>query len=168
MQLRWNRSGRDPWVWAQFAALGVILVVIPWVAWTSDASGPLGWLLRHDGVARMLGMIPALGGVGVILAAAGSLGRNLTPATTPVPDGELIAHGLYARVRHPMYSGIILVYWGLAWSGSNWRLGLLVGALSWLFFDRKASTEEAKLRLRYSGYTAYAARVPKLIPRIGG
>ncbi len=165
--MKWNHSGRDPWVWAQFAGLGVVLIVVPWLAWTTGGSGLLTVLLRHDGLTRLAGLAPALAGTTLMLASARSLGRNLTPTTTPVPEGELIAHGLYARVRHPMYSGLILLYWGLGWIGSNWRFGLLIGLFSWLFFDRKASVEERKLLERYPGYAAYAGAVPKLVPRLG-
>jgi protein-S-isoprenylcysteine O-methyltransferase Ste14 len=153
-------------VWAQFAGLGFVLGVVPWLAWRGDGQGRIEAFLQHDGPIRYVGLLPAFAGAALMLASAGHLGRNLTPATTPVPRGELVVHGLYAWVRHPIYTGLILLYWGLAWSGSNWRLGILTGLGAWAFFDRKASVEEAKLRVRFPEYSGYAARVPKLMPRL--
>ena len=38
-----------------------------------------------------------------------ALGAALTPLPYPEPDGGLVTDGVYARVRHPIYGGVILV-----------------------------------------------------------
>jgi protein-S-isoprenylcysteine O-methyltransferase Ste14 len=157
---------RDPWVWGQFTLIGLVVFGIPWLAATADPAGPLAWLTGRASWARFAGVpLLLLGGLLMLLSAL-HLGRNLTPATTPIDGGEMVERGLYAHVRHPMYAGLILVLWGLAWTGSNWRMGLVVAVASLLYFDRKAATEERKLVVRYPGYAAYITRVPKLIPRL--
>jgi protein-S-isoprenylcysteine O-methyltransferase Ste14 len=161
-------SIRDPWVWGQLTLIVLVLFGVPWLATNPDRSGTLSWLTTRDTAWRFAGLAPLLLGGLVMLLSALHLGRNLTPATTPINDGALVERGLYAHVRHPMYAGLILVLWGLAWIGSNWRMGLLAAVISLLYFDRKAATEEGKLVLRYPGYAAYMKRVPKLIPRLGG
>lgn len=157
----------DPWVWGQFLLIALVLFGIPWVATTADPAGPLGWLVAPAPVARLAGLLPLLAGAALMLLSALHLGRNLTPATTPIADGEMIERGVYAHVRHPMYAGLILVLWGTAWLGGNWRMGLLTALVALLYFDRKAAAEERKLVLRYPGYSGYMKRVPKLIPGLG-
>jgi protein-S-isoprenylcysteine O-methyltransferase Ste14 len=161
-------SVRDLWVWGQFTLIALVLFGVPWLATNAAHSGALSWLTTRDPTWRFAGVAPLLLGGLVMLLSALNLGRNLTPATTPISDGEMVERGLYAHVRHPMYAGLILLLWGLAWIGSNWRMGLLVAVISLGYFDRKAATEEGKLVLRYPGYPAYMRRVPKLIPRLGG
>ncbi len=155
---------RDPWVWGQFTLVALVVFGIPWLAATADPAGPFAWLTIRASSARFAGIVPLLLGGLLMLLAALHLGRNLTPATTPIEGGHLVERGVYTQVRHPMYAGLILVLWGIAWIGSNWRMGLLVAVVSLGYFDRKAATEERKLQTRYPGYAAYIRRVPKLIP----
>jgi len=162
--MRLDNAFRDPWVWGQFILIALVVFGVPWLAANSDSAGPLAWLTARASSARFAGVpVLLLGGLLMLLSAL-HLGRNLTPATTPIDDGNLVERGLYKQVRHPMYAGLILVLWGVAWIGSNWRMGLVVALVSLVYFDRKAATEERKLLVRYPGYAAYMARVPKLIP----
>ena len=72
---------------------------------------------------------------------------------------------MYGRVRHPIYSGVVLssLGWSLAWLS---LAGVAFTALVFLFFDRKAAFEERLLGARFPEYAAYARRVGKLLPRI--
>ena len=119
----------------------------------------LGW------AAFGLGLLA--GGVGGLIALWGliGLGRNLTPLPHPVADGELVTHGPYRIVRHPIYSGVILgsLGWSLLWA-SPWLILLSAGLF--VFFDIKSRREEIWLRRAYSGYADYATRTRKLIPFI--
>lgn len=70
----------------------------------------------------------------------------------------------YARVRHPIYLGIMLLLWGLAWGMSNPGVGFLTLGISFLYFERKSVVEERWMSQRFAGYLAYRERVPKLLP----
>ena len=112
---------------------------------------------------RALGLVHL--GAGVLVAGLGlvSLRENLTPVPRPVEGGRLIAHGIYGRVRHPIYAGIIAaaVGWGLYTASPA---ALAVAALLGVFFDVKARREEAWLVVAYPGYAEYRRRVRKLLP----
>jgi protein-S-isoprenylcysteine O-methyltransferase Ste14 len=105
----------------------------------------------------------AVGGVLVVLGGV-QLGSSLTPFPAPRIGGDLSATGVYARARHPMYGGGILM--ALGWSivfGSV--VGLLLTVLLAVFFDLKARREEAWLVDHYPEYDAYRRRTPrKLLP----
>jgi len=104
-------------------------------------------------------------GVGGFLALRGmrDLRSALTPFPQPLDDAELVETGIYKRVRHPIYGGLVTAALGY---------GLLlasplaaVGALGLLaFFRLKSSREEAWLRARYPRYEAYAARTRRMLP----
>ncbi len=81
---------------------------------------------------------------------------------------ELIVRGLYARVRHPRYLGMMAGVFGaclIVASPLLWRASVVWLALA-LFTIR---AEERELRTRLGpAYAAYAERVPALVPlRLG-
>lgn len=114
---------------------------------------------------RVAGIIGIMIGLILTAVALAQLRRALTPFPEPRAAGELRTDGLYAWVRHPVYSGLILAAagWGLYWA-SAW--GAITTVALFLFFDRKAAREERALARRYAGYKDYAARVRKLLPGV--
>jgi protein-S-isoprenylcysteine O-methyltransferase Ste14 len=161
--VRLDGAFRDPWVWGQFTLAALLCGGLPWLAGQTPPGGPAGWLL-HPGGPRWPGLFPLAAGLGFAAAGAAALGRNLTPATTPVADGAMIEAGAYRWVRHPIYTGVILALAGVCWLLTGWTAGLLALVVAWGYFDRKAAAEERKLVVRYPGYDAYRRRVPKLLP----
>ncbi len=145
------------WVSAQFGLLFALVLAppnLPWLpalpSWTGQGVLIAGFVLGGCGV--------ALAGIGLL-----HLGANLTPFPRPRDDGTLVQHGVYAIVRHPIYSGIILGAFG--WSlvrGSVIALALSVALL--IFFHFKSRREERWLVERYPEYAGYQKRVKKLIP----
>ncbi|HSJ43826.1 MAG TPA: methyltransferase [Euzebyales bacterium] len=126
-----------------------------------------GWFGRFD----LLGTDPvgwAIFGLGVVVGVVAvlQLGRQAVPQPSPVRDGTLIDTGLYAVVRHPIYTAVLLLI-----GGSVIRVlsvaGLLVIAVSAVFFDRKSAYEETLLAATYPGYADYRERVRwKLLPGV--
>ena len=94
------------------------------------------------------------------------LGRNRTPFPQPRDDSKLVQDGIYARVRHPLYTSVMLVSvgWALIWQ--SWPAGIPALALI-PFFHAKARLEERWLREKFPGYAAYEKRVPRFLPRMG-
>jgi protein-S-isoprenylcysteine O-methyltransferase Ste14 len=121
------------------------------------------WVGLWRTISIVVGLI--LGGLGGVLILAGlfSLGSNLTAVPRPKEDANMVEHGAYRWVRHPIYSGIILGAFGLSLLRGGW-LGLLYALILFIFFDLKTRREEDWLREKYDGYAAYQKRVCKLIP----
>jgi protein-S-isoprenylcysteine O-methyltransferase Ste14 len=104
-------------------------------------------------------------GAGFILAGAGTvqLGRNLTPFICPKADAVLLAKGAYRLVRHPIYSGLLLMSFGWGLWVHGW-LTLCYAVLLFLIFDIKSRKEEVFLIQKFPGYLAYSRRIKRLIP----
>jgi protein-S-isoprenylcysteine O-methyltransferase Ste14 len=101
----------------------------------------------------------------VLVTAGRALGTGLTPYPRPPSGGELVETGPYAVVRHPIYSGGILIAAGISFALSPWALvATAVLAAFWAF---KASLEERLLRERYPEYAAYCERTRhRLVPYV--
>jgi len=103
-------------------------------------------------------------GVVIVIVAAVNLGWSLTPSPVPSSSGSLRTTGLFRFVRHPIYTGVLLIIVGLVTaSGSLLSLGL--GVVAIIFFVFKARWEEAMLSERFDAYQAFAQTTPRFIPR---
>jgi protein-S-isoprenylcysteine O-methyltransferase Ste14 len=113
--------------------------------------------------ARVLaGDLVALAGIGWLLASALALGTCF--GVLPEARG-LVTRGPYGLVRHPVYLGELVAAAGLLLASPTWvNAGLaLVFAVAQLVRMR---LEEAELVRVFPAYRAYAAAVPRLVPRL--
>jgi protein-S-isoprenylcysteine O-methyltransferase Ste14 len=79
-------------------------------------------------------------------------------------DHELIVAGPYHFVRHPIYTGILMMFAGTALAVGEWRAALAIVVAAGAFW-RKLCLEEAVMRQQFGeAYAQYAARVPALVP----
>lgn len=77
---------------------------------------------------------------------------------------ELIVEGPYRWVRHPIYTGLLMMFAGTALAIGEWRAALAVALAAGAFW-RKLRLEEAVMRRQFDeAYARYAARTPALIP----
>jgi protein-S-isoprenylcysteine O-methyltransferase Ste14 len=79
---------------------------------------------------------------------------------------KVIDTGLYARVRHPMYSGALIMFAGIPLAMASWwglvPAALLAAAIVWRLTD-----EERFLARNLAGYDAYRGRVSaRLVPGV--
>lgn len=150
-----------------FLARGGAWVVVQSVLMTAVVV--LG-VMDHGDWTRLLVIVAGaglfIGGGYIGIAGVLVLGRNRTPYPKPRAGSELIQHGIYARVRHPLYTSVMLASagWALIWqSGPAFAAAMTLIP----FFNAKARREERWLRERFPGYPEYARRVPRFIPRLG-
>jgi protein-S-isoprenylcysteine O-methyltransferase Ste14 len=111
----------------------------------------------------LLGDVLMVAGGALLIAGLIRLGRGLTPLPYPNDDADLIQTGPYALVRHPMYSGGVVLAAGWALHVQSWLTLAYVGLL-FVFLDEKSRREERWLVEKFPAYTAYQHRVRKLIP----
>ena len=95
------------------------------------------------------------------------LGRAWSVTLEIREQHALVTHGVYARVRHPMYSAFFL--WAIAQALllPNAVAGLagLIG-FGVLFAGRVGREEEMMLKTFGDGYRAYMARTSRLVPGV--
>jgi protein-S-isoprenylcysteine O-methyltransferase Ste14 len=105
--------------------------------------------------------------VGLVLAQAVVLQNNFAGASIRVEDEQpLVSTGLYGAVRHPMYSGALIMMFGTPLAlDSYW--GVLVTALAVPILVVRILDEESLLRTELAGYPAYMDTVRyRLVPYV--
>jgi len=143
--------------------------------------GAAFWLLFTDGFTssvlgrRFLVSTPWIVGIGIGLTYAGvalaiwarwSLGKNWSARVSLKVDHELIRSGPYARLRHPIYSGLLLALIGTALVLGEWR-GLLAVVIVGVAHSLKAKREEALMLATFGEqYRTYRHQAGFLLPRL--
>lgn len=104
-------------------------------------------------------------GIVFSLLAMRTLRNNLTVFPTPKESGNLIVTGVYSWVRHPIYTGILIVAFGGLCVHFDYRLLATAFALL-LLFHIKSEYEEKLLMATFSNYNDYKSTTGKLFPKI--
>jgi protein-S-isoprenylcysteine O-methyltransferase Ste14 len=81
-------------------------------------------------------------------------------------NAELTRTGPYAYTRNPLYLGSMLIAFGFAIAAGRIWLGILLLGLFLAIYWPVILSEEAFLRGAFPGFDAYAAAVPRLLPRL--
>jgi protein-S-isoprenylcysteine O-methyltransferase Ste14 len=148
----WERGGI--WVVCQTVLLSGMVVLS--LAYRAES--------RHLGL-FLLGIAFLVFGAGFCLAGALAMRKNLTPFPKPLPQAQLVRHGIYAHVRHPIYTSVLFgaIGWSLLWQS---RLAFIIALSLIPFFTAKARREEHWLRNRFPEYAVYAEDTWRFLPWI--
>ena len=93
------------------------------------------------------------------------LNINLSAFPSPLADSKLIETGVFKFIRHPIYTGLILAFFGYAIvDDSGYKLLISLGLLLWFYF--KTLYEEKLLIKKYPAYLEYKKRSGRFFPKI--
>jgi protein-S-isoprenylcysteine O-methyltransferase Ste14 len=141
-----------------FCLVGIQLVLF--VLYTAHVE----WSLEFFSWFKTIGWIAAIIGFLVVVLALLQLNSNLSPFPTPKDNAVLIQNGLYAWVRHPIYTGILLLFLGYGiYLASLFKL--LITFLLWLLFYFKTHYEEVQLQRKFFEYKNYKRKTGRFLPK---
>jgi protein-S-isoprenylcysteine O-methyltransferase Ste14 len=111
-----------------------------------------------------IGLLLTVSGLLVVLWARVILGSNWSGSVTLKEDHELVEKGPYAYVRHPIYSGSLLMFLGTAIIIGN--LGGFIGFPVFFISCWIKMKQEEILMIEHFGeeYPEYMTRTKALIP----
>ena len=109
-------------------------------------------------------LLIAVGGVTMVVAFL-NLGSALTPTPVPVAGAGLRTAGLYARIRHPIYTGLLLLAGGLVLRSPGVWPALWFVLLA-AILTAKAIWEEHMLAEAYPDYREYRRHTGRFLPRL--
>jgi methanethiol S-methyltransferase len=158
-------SGSSSWAGARGQGYVVVQIVLIALVLLGPQSWPAlpEWSATVARIALPAGIALLVLGVGLIVSGIVALGRNLAAVPRPKQGATLVQRGPYRIVRHPMYTGAILIAfgWALAVAGT---LSLVYACMVVGFLAVKTAREERWLREELTGYAEYERRVRRLIP----
>jgi len=97
------------------------------------------------------------------IAGMAALGRKLTPFPKPAAQAELVQHGIYSLIRHPLYTAVLCAAAAGSLIRQSWP-ALAASLVLAVFLDVKARREERWLRQHFPDYDRYAREVRRFIP----
>jgi protein-S-isoprenylcysteine O-methyltransferase Ste14 len=149
----------EGWVVGQVALIGLVIVLGVRGLRQLLPETPIGW------VGFVVGAAAVVASAWLVMRAIADLGRSMTAMPRPRADGRLVESGIYSRLRHPIYAGLMLA--SLGWSALTQSLEAFAAALLLAaFLDAKARREEAWLLERYDAYADYRRRSKRFVPGI--
>ncbi len=76
----------------------------------------------------------------------------------------LVTTGIYRYIRHPLYSSLLLLTWGVFFKAPSWTGALLALAASLFLFATAIADEAECLRFFGPAYQAYIKRTRRFVP----
>ncbi len=114
------------------------------------------WRARPSLLSLLLSLLLVVPGLWLRGYAAGYVRKN----------AELTQTGPYAYTRNPLYLGSMMAAFGFAAASRRWELIVLLATLFLTIYLPVILSEEKFLRSHFADFDAYAARVPRLLPRL--
>jgi len=140
------------------------------LAWLFGVTVPEGVLWGHTlgpwiGMYGMyLGIVCYLVGAGLVVLGWGRIFRRYWSKETG--QGHLVTDGIYAYIRHPQYTGFLLITLGMLLEWATLPLLIMWPILVWLY-TRLARREEADMKREFGGeYLDYQERTGMFLPRL--
>jgi len=123
----------------------------------------MDWSMNLGLTVQKLGLIIAVFGGIIITLALLQLNKNLSPFPTPKESSSLLQNGLYKYSRHPIYTGIIILFLGYSlYQNSVYKL--LISLLLVILFYFKSNYEEQRLEQKFPDYKNYKTKTGRFFP----
>lgn len=136
----------------------------------------LGYLINPDWVAWARMDLPSwarwLGAVGMLAAALlsvwvfASIGANISPSHATREGHQLVTHGPYRWVRHPLYTTGMLAVLSLTLLTALWWVGLAMLIPLAVLIWRTQREEQRLIEAFGDQYRAYMRRTGRFLPRL--
>lgn len=175
--VQWRRTGstgfvmprRDaPAVERVGAALFVAAIALLIVAPIADAGGSARWEALDNTAAAIVGGALAVAGIVLCAVAQFAMGDSWRIGVDPSEQTALVTSGIFASVRNPIFSAMVLATAGFALLLPNvWAFSAFVALVMGLELQVRFVEEPYLRRTHGNTYLQYATRAGRFVPGIG-
>jgi protein-S-isoprenylcysteine O-methyltransferase Ste14 len=139
--------------------LGILLcLLLPHVVPATTITSASGFVFG-SGVALVYA------GLAFRLYAITVLGRYFTPSVAVIADQQVVEDGPYKLIRHPAYTGLLIMFLGFGLGSTNWLSLLALMGCVLLGLSYRIHVEERVLQEHLGQqYQEYMRRTKRLIP----
>jgi protein-S-isoprenylcysteine O-methyltransferase len=146
------------------ALIFILIAICSWLAGFFMAKEP-SWTLPHKSQFYFLGLALFVAGFVVRWWAIIYLGKFFTTKVMISPDQRVIKSGPYRYIRHPSYTGSLLITLGIGCCLGNIGSLLILAACAFFSLWRRILVEEAALIDAFGDqYRVYMTKTKRLIP----
>ncbi len=115
-------------------------------------------------IVKEIFLIISLLGIVIAVLSMMQLNIHLSPFPSPKKGSRLVQNGLYKYVRHPIYSGVLIILLGYGlYTTSSYRLIISLSLL--VLFYYKSRYEETRLQHTFSDYKSYQKTTGRFFPK---
>ena len=167
-----QRSRTIPVVKSRRGPLEIVLLTIAWIAfffpaiWIATPVFSFADYSLHP-IPLLTGALCLVFGLWLFRRSHADLGTNWSITLEVREKHQLVTHGVYRWVRHPMYLALLLYSAGQALVLPNWLAGPSYSVAMVLLFAFRVRPEERMMLEEFgANYEAYMATTKRLIPGI--
>uniref|UniRef100_A0A7C4RUG3 DUF1295 domain-containing protein n=1 Tax=Desulfatirhabdium butyrativorans TaxID=340467 RepID=A0A7C4RUG3_9BACT len=164
MMLRDTFIKQGDWLFRWRSYLPLILVFIVLLGMRQFEY--LGDSENYDDIWEVFCLIISLLGIGIRFLTVGFVPKGTSGTNTRCQIADsLNTLGMYSIVRHPLYLGNFVIWFGLSAFFHLWWFSLIVVLIFWLYYERIMIAEEEFLNQKFGeSYLQWSAVTPAFIP----
>lgn len=119
---------------------------------------------------EMLCLLASFIGLGICSYTIGHTPKGTSGRNTKGQVAETLnTKGIYSVVRHPLYLGNFIIWFGISLFAHSWWLSLICILVSWVYYERIMFAEENFLIKKFGKqYMDWAEKTPAFIPKLKG
>jgi protein-S-isoprenylcysteine O-methyltransferase Ste14 len=123
--------------------------------------------LAVSSAARRLGAVMAVASLALRVACHQALGRNWSGVVQLAEDHELVTHGPYRYIRHPMYTSLFGTAIALVLLTANGLIALAgIGSVTLMYIVRVVEEESMMLQAFGDSYEQHSLGTGRLLPKV--
>ncbi len=159
-----RRQGNWLFRWRSYLPLIMIVMVLLGMNYFEY----LGHSEKLDDIWEIVCLLISFSGVGIRFFTVGYTPKRTSGTNTRKQIADALnTSGMYSIVRHPLYLGNFIIWFGLSSFFHLWWFSLIVILTFWLYYERIMFTEEDFLREKFAHfYSDWAEKTPAFIPDI--
>ena len=153
-----QKSKSDRWSYF-LVGFGMFFSIVISINFAANGITPLPEPFFYIGLAMMLA------GIAIRQWAIWVLGKHFSTVVRIIKGHRLVKTGPYALVRHPSYTGALLIMLGLGLAFRTWGGALIILIIFGLAYGYRIRVEETALKSEFGKeYVEYSKKTARLIP----
>lgn len=161
-----GRPGSPAWWGGVLFPAALVVDVVGLVAVATDPDAALAWMVRP--AVAVAGLVLGVAGLVVVLAAQNQMGSSWRIGVDDADRTALVADGLFARVRNPVFTGMVMVVLGAAlMAPTALTIASFCGLVAAVQIQVRVVEEPHLALVHGERYAAYTARVGRFLPGVG-
>ncbi len=115
---------------------------------------------------QYIGVLVGILGLAIAVMARRTLGKNWSSTIDVKKDHELVTNGVYGYMRHPIYTGFLLLALATVLAAQSYAVLVFFASMAVVFLFRMHNEEKLMTKIFPKEYPQYKKKVKALIPFI--